>query len=55
MSYTKLNEIEAAASKFQKVTEKNPEAVDFALKALNSGQKQSIFQEAIKKETRKKK
>lgn len=47
--YTKLNEIEAAASKFQKVTEINSEAVDFALKALNSGQKQSIFQEAINK------
>ena len=47
--YTKLNEIEAAASKFQKVTEINPEAVDFALKALNSAQKQSVFQEAIEK------
>ena len=47
--YTKLNEIEAAASKFQKVTEINPEAVDFALKALNSGQKQSIFEKAIEK------
>lgn len=47
--YTKLNEIEAAASKFQKVSEINPEALEFALNALNSGQKQSIFREAIEK------
>ena len=47
--HIKLNEIEISAAKFRQVAEIDSEAVNFALKALNSGQRQSLFQEAIEK------
>lgn len=47
--HIKLNEVETSASKFQKVAKIDSEAVNFALKALNPAQKQSLFQEAVEK------
>ena len=47
--HIKVNEIEATALKFRKVAEIDPETLNFPLKALNFGQKQSLFKQAIGK------
>lgn len=47
--HIKLNEIDISASKFRQVAEIDPEAVNIVLKALNSAQRESLFQEASKK------